>query len=39
VSAPQLPDYEIDHLIPLCLGGSNVFSNLWPQARRSIEAH
>jgi hypothetical protein len=31
------PDYEIDHLIPLCLGGSDDPSNLWPQARRSIE--
>jgi hypothetical protein len=31
------PDYEIDHLVPLCLGGSDDFSNLWPQPRRSIE--
>ena len=31
------PDYEIDHLIPLCLGGSDDFSNLWPQPRGSIE--
>ena len=31
------PDYEIDHLIPLCLGGSDDFSNLWPQPRRSVE--
>jgi hypothetical protein len=31
------PDYESDHLIPLCLGGSDDFSNLWPQPRRSIE--
>ena len=31
------PDYEIDHLIPLCLGGSDDLSNLWPQPRRSIE--
>ena len=31
------PDYEIDHLIPLCLGGSDDVSNLWPQPRRSIE--
>ena len=30
-------DYEIDHLIPLCLGGSDDPSNLWPQPRRSIE--
>jgi hypothetical protein len=31
------PDYEIDHLIPLCLGGSDDFSNLWPQPRQTIE--
>jgi hypothetical protein len=31
------PDYEIDHLIPLCLGGSDDTSNLWPQPRRTIE--
>jgi len=31
------PDYEIDHLIPLCLGGSDDPCNLWPQPRRSLE--
>jgi hypothetical protein len=31
------PDYEIDHLIPLCLGGSDDPSNLWPQPRRTLE--
>jgi hypothetical protein len=31
------PEYEIDHLIPLCLGGSDDPSNLWPQMRRSLE--
>jgi hypothetical protein len=31
------PDYEIDHLIPLCLGGADDASNLWPQPRRTIE--
>jgi hypothetical protein len=31
------PDYQIDHLIPLCLGGSDDPSNLWPQPKRSIE--
>jgi hypothetical protein len=36
-NALRAPDYEIDHLIPLCLGGSNDPSNLWPQLRRSIE--
>src|SRR5580692_6516208 len=35
--AGQHPDYESDHLIPLCLGGSDDFSNLWPQPRHSIE--
>jgi len=25
------PEYEIDHLIPLTLGGSNDITNLWPQ--------
>ena len=31
------PQYEIDHSIPLCLGGADSDSNLWPQPRRSIE--
>jgi hypothetical protein len=31
------PNFQIDHLIPLCLGGSDDRSNLWPQPRRSIE--
>ena len=31
------PDMEIDHLIPLCLGGADDPSNLWPQPRRSAE--
>ncbi len=26
-------DYEVDHFIPLCLGGSNDEKNLWPQTR------
>jgi hypothetical protein len=25
------PNYKIDHLIPLCAGGSNHEDNLWPQ--------
>jgi hypothetical protein len=24
-------DFKIDHYIPLCMGGSNHESNLWPQ--------
>jgi hypothetical protein len=31
------PQYEIDHSIPLCLGGADSDANLWPQPRRSIE--
>lgn len=31
------PDHEIDHLIPLCLGGADDDSNLWAQPRRTIE--
>jgi hypothetical protein len=31
------PDHEIDHLIPLCLGGSDDRSNQWPEPRHSIE--
>jgi hypothetical protein len=31
------PLYEIDHLIPLCLGGADEDANLWPESRRSVE--
>jgi hypothetical protein len=31
------PEYEIDHLIPLGIGGADDDRNLWPQERRSIE--
>jgi hypothetical protein len=38
LSAGPHPDYEIDHLIPICLGGgSDDFSNPWPQPRQTIE--
>src|SRR3984893_14543318 len=30
------PDYEIDHLIPLDLGGADEDANLWPEPRASI---
>ena len=29
--------YEIDHLIPLSIGGSDDDANLWPEPRRMIE--
>jgi hypothetical protein len=28
-------DYEVDHLIPLSIGGSNDLANLWPESRRT----
>ena len=31
------PDYEVDHLIPLGIGGADDVANLWPEPRRSIE--
>jgi hypothetical protein len=30
-------NWKVDHLIPLCLGGSDEDANLWPEPRRSIE--
>jgi len=31
ITNPAKGEYEIDHLVPLCIGGSNEFKNLWPQ--------
>jgi hypothetical protein len=31
------PDFEIDHLVPLGIGGADDVPNLWPEPRRSIE--
>ncbi len=30
-------NFKIDHLIPLCMGGSNEISNLWPQHKSIYE--
>ncbi len=37
LSAGVHPDYEIDHLIPLGIGGADDDRNLWAEPRRSIE--
>lgn len=31
VSSADAPRYEVDHLVPLALGGDNVDANLWPE--------
>lgn len=31
IDPKERSSYKIDHLIPLCMGGSNTESNLWPQ--------
>jgi hypothetical protein len=39
VVSPRSGEYEVDHLIPLELGGSNAFENLWPQPARNPNGH
>jgi hypothetical protein len=37
VPASERSNYTVDHLIPLSIGGSNAFENLWPE-HKSIKA-
>lgn len=38
VSEDELENYQVDHLIPLALGGSNARENLWPVAYEQARA-
>lgn len=38
IESMKRSDFKIDHYIPLCAGGSNQTSNLWPQ-HKSIFVH
>ena len=35
ITSHESGDYEVDHLIPLELGGSNSTKNLWPESHRT----
>lgn len=37
IRATGRDQFKIDHLIPLCMGGSNEVANLWPQHRSIYE--
>src|SRR5262249_30181303 len=35
IEPPQRGGYQLDHLIPLAIGGSNSIRNLWPQPQNA----
>jgi hypothetical protein len=39
IASPQRGEYEIDHLIPLALGGAESIDNLWPEPANNPNSH
>ena len=37
IESLQRGDFKIDHFIPLCAGGGNEMTNLWPQHKSVYE--